>query len=68
MVTVEPSFLAPITTPSMSPSFCELTCPVNAALAELSPRAESGAARNNDTAAVSIEIERTIVLRINVLP
>src|SRR6266568_4900100 len=58
MVMVEPSFLAPTTTPSMRPSFCELTCPLRATGSTLFPLAESGAKKNMENA-----INGTIIVR-----
>src|SRR5262249_9849120 len=62
---VEPSFLAPTTTPSIAPSFCELTCPVNAKGGELFACVDSDAARSS---AVAKTMMRNTFVCIDILP
>jgi hypothetical protein len=50
MVIVEPSFLAPTTTPPIAPSLSELTCPLSATPEEFAPLVNRGAKTNEMTA------------------
>src|SRR5262245_38533393 len=62
-VTVEPSFLALTTTPSMAPSAAEVTCPVRAAPALLS--AAAGSAWKKMTAEPSVKMDNRCRVRID---
>src|SRR5215470_7427648 len=57
-VTVEPSFLALTTTPSIAPSASEVTCPVRAAAALLSAAAGCGVACKRMAAELSNEMDK----------